>query len=106
MQQGQSIDTKNHMFALQNSTNLTLISDNGSVTSTRTADGGLNVNAADKWKTIGATAKHNINLSGDGSIILGNSGTNPNLSLRTPPRLRQRFTEGHAHLSLRGGSGA
>ncbi|MCD6395578.1 MAG: filamentous hemagglutinin N-terminal domain-containing protein [Planctomycetes bacterium] len=82
MHQDESLDTADYMFGNQGATDLTLISDKGSVTSTRTADGGLNANAADKWKTIGATAKQNINLSGDGSIILGDSGTNPNLSLR------------------------
>ena len=82
MQQGPTLDTADYMFFNQGNTDLTLISDDGSVISTRTADGGLNDNAANKWNTIGATAKHNINLSGNGSITLGDSGTNPNLSLR------------------------
>ncbi len=81
MQQGPSINTADYMFANQGNTNLTLISDNGSVTST-TGD-----NAANKWKSIGAHANQNITLAQDGSsdkagnsnfkntIHLGYSGT-------------------------------
>ncbi|MHC4756752.1 MAG: hypothetical protein ACYTBP_16620, partial [Planctomycetota bacterium] len=68
MQQGTSIDTADYGFFHQGTTNLTLISDNGSVTSTRTSDGGLDENAADEWLSIGATANDSITLSGAGSI--------------------------------------
>ncbi len=75
MQQGASLNTADYLFANQANTNLTLISDNGSVTSTTGA------NAADKWHSIGATADSDITLSGNGSITLGDSGTDATKSL-------------------------
>ncbi len=72
MQQGLSLDTADYMFANRANTDLTLISDSGSVTSTT---GG---NAANKWKSIGAHANQNITLArsnGKNEISLGDSGT-------------------------------
>jgi len=72
LQQGLSIDTADFLFANQGNTNLTLISDNESVTST-TGD-----NAANKWKSIGAHADESITLArsdGKNEITLGDSGT-------------------------------
>ncbi len=66
MQQLPSIDTKNYVFANQNTTDLALISTGGSVTSDlANAD-----NAADEWASIGATANNNITLTGDDEIRL------------------------------------
>lgn len=47
----------------QNNTDLTLISNNGSVTAVKT--GGNPENAADQWVSVGATANTGITLSGD-----------------------------------------
>ncbi len=77
MEQGPSIDTKDFEFDNQAATNLTLISNSGSVTS----DMAKPENAADKWDTIGATANDDITLSGDGSIRSGDSGTDTSKSL-------------------------
>jgi filamentous hemagglutinin family protein len=75
MEQGLSIDLADYLFDLQASTDLTLISNNGSVTAT-TGD-----NAADQWHSIGAAAQTDISLSGAGSIRSGDSGTDPTKSL-------------------------
>jgi filamentous hemagglutinin family protein len=70
LQQDLTIDTADFLFAKQAGTDLTLISDKGSVISTS------GLNAADKWQSIGATANQNITLVGNGgSIKLGDSGT-------------------------------
>jgi len=72
MQQGPSVDTASYTFFNQGTTDLTLISDTGSVTST-SGD-----NAANKWKSIGAHANQNITLArsdGKNEITLGDSGT-------------------------------
>lgn len=79
MEQGPSINLDSFNFANQANTDLTLISDNGSVTAVDT--GTKPENAADKWNTIGATANDDITLSGDGSIKSGDSGTDPGKSL-------------------------
>ncbi len=78
MHQGLDLNLKNYTFANQTNTDLTLISDNSSVT----ADETKLANAADKWHSIGATANQNITLVGNGgSITLGNSGTDATKSL-------------------------
>jgi filamentous hemagglutinin family protein len=70
MQQGASLDTADYAFFNQADTDLTLISDSGSVIS----DNAKVENAADKWKSIGAQANnddggaHAIRLLGDGHI--------------------------------------
>ncbi len=64
LQQGVTLNTADFLFANQGNTNLTLISDNGSVFSTDNADGGKDENAADQWDSIGATANGGIILSG------------------------------------------
>jgi len=52
----------------QATTALTLASNEGSVTSTGTADGGRDENAADQWASIGATAYDGVTLKGSGDI--------------------------------------
>jgi filamentous hemagglutinin family protein len=79
LHQGLSIDTKDYTFANQETTDLTLISDNGSVTS----DMAKWKNAADKWASIGAKAYGNITLSGCGSIKLGDDGASEGASLHS-----------------------
>lgn len=77
LEQDLDLDTANYLLGNQNNTHLTLISNNGSVTSTTGA------NAANQWKSIGAHAEDNITLAKSGSpetIKLGNSGT-PGISL-------------------------
>ena len=70
MQQGASLNTKDYTFFNQGTTDLTLISDNGSVTS----DNAKVANAADKWQTIGAQADNDdgglfaVQLVGNGDI--------------------------------------
>jgi filamentous hemagglutinin family protein len=70
MEQGPTLNTADFLFANQDATHLTLISNNGSVISTDedTAAGKLfdgdNDNAADQWASIGATANGGIILSG------------------------------------------
>ena len=66
MQQVLSIDTKDFWFDKQATTNLTLISKEGSVTS----DLANTDNAADEWASIGATAEYDITLTGDDEIRL------------------------------------
>jgi len=75
MQQGLPLDTAGYLFANQENTHLTLISDDGSVTS----DSGDN--AANKWASIGAHAQTDIELGKDGgssleenTIFLGDAG--------------------------------
>jgi filamentous hemagglutinin family protein len=79
MEQGLSIDLDNFLFANQGNTDLTLISNNGSVTAVDT--GTKPENAADKWNSIGATALDNITLAGSGSIRSGESGKDTTKSL-------------------------
>ncbi len=72
LEQDLDLDTANYLLGNQNNTHLTLISNEGSVTSTTGA------NAANKWKSIGAHADDNITLAKSGdpkTIKLGNSGT-------------------------------
>jgi len=81
MQQGPTLNTADYLFANQGNTDLTLISNAGSVIS-NSGD-----NAANKWKSIGADAAENITLAQNGSsnktgndnfkqtIHLGDSGT-------------------------------
>ena len=64
LHQDPTLDTADFLFGLQDTTHLTLISDNGSVFSTDDADGGKDENAADQWASIGATANGGIILSG------------------------------------------
>ena len=61
----------------QDTTDLTLISNEDSVIATIAAL----ENAADQWLSIGATAENNITLSGASNITLGESGDEPDLSL-------------------------
>jgi filamentous hemagglutinin family protein len=69
MEQGLSLNLDNFLFANQVNTHLTLISDHGSVTAVEM--GTKPANAADQWKSIGATAdnkdggEYAINLSGN-----------------------------------------
>jgi filamentous hemagglutinin family protein len=77
MQQSASLDTADYMFFNQANTDLTLVSDNGWVTSTMTNPD----NAADEWKSIGATAYSNVTLVGNDDIRLGNSGEDATKSL-------------------------
>jgi filamentous hemagglutinin family protein len=79
MEQGLSINLDSFLFDLQGTTNLTLISNDGSVTAVDT--GTKPENAADKWHSIGATAYDDITLSGSGSIRSGDSGTDTTKSL-------------------------
>jgi len=72
LEQDLDLDTADFLLGNQNNTHLTLISNEGSVTSTTGA------NAANKWKSIGAHADKNITLAKDGdpiTIKLGQSGT-------------------------------
>jgi len=80
LEQGANLNTDNFLFAHQGETDLKLISNNGSVTSVET---GLRPqNAADQWKSIGATAFDDITLSGNsGNIMLGDSGEDATKSL-------------------------
>ncbi len=73
MEQGLSLNLDDYLFANQENTDLTLISTGGAVTAVET--GTKPQNAADEWKSIGATADnadggaYAINLSGNQSDI-------------------------------------
>ena len=63
LHQGDDLNLDDFLFGNQSNTNLTLISDNGSVTAVET--GTKPANAADQWASIGATADTDITLSGN-----------------------------------------
>jgi fibronectin-binding autotransporter adhesin len=71
MTQRDALDTKDFTFTNQVNTDITLQSYNGSVTAVDLANGGKDENAADKWKSITATAEDNIVLQGNGDIKIG-----------------------------------
>ena len=79
MQQDVTLNTNDYLFDNQGNTDLTLISNNGSVIS----DMSKAVNAADEWASIGASAKYHVFLEGNGSIKLGDSGTDSTKSVVT-----------------------
>jgi filamentous hemagglutinin family protein len=79
MEQGLSLNLDNFTFDNQANTNLSLISNQGSVTAVNT--GTKPENAADQWESIGATAYEDITLSGSTSIRSGESGTDATKSL-------------------------
>ncbi len=80
LEQGLSLNIDDFLFANQSNTDLTLISNNGSVTSVET--GTKPENAADQWLSIGATANTDITFSGNsGNIMLGDSGKDTTKSL-------------------------
>ncbi len=79
MEQDVTLNTNDYLFDNQENTDLTLISNNGSVIS----DMSKAVNAADEWASIGASAKYHVFLEGNGSIKLGDSGTDSTKSVVT-----------------------
>jgi filamentous hemagglutinin family protein len=71
MTQRDALDIKNFTFANQINTDISLQSYDGSVTAVDLANGGKDENAADKWKSIAATAEDNIVFQGSGDIKIG-----------------------------------
>jgi hypothetical protein len=63
LEQDVDLDLAYFLFGSQGNTDLTLISNNGSVTAVE--NGGNPENAADQWASVGATADAGITLSGD-----------------------------------------
>ncbi|MHC4643744.1 MAG: hypothetical protein ACYS32_19040 [Planctomycetota bacterium] len=76
MKQDGALDTKDFTFGNQANTDITLESFNGSITVVDTANGGKDENAADKWQSITAEAKNNIELMGSwgGDIKIATTG--------------------------------